>query len=202
MFIIYGQLFREKKNAKPYWSEANKQGNDYHLDFCPELNNSLFLNKTTSQELKEINKEKKKISMNNDTNNTMKNITYHRMSNSDFNLNDSYDKKKFNKSLLTMIDINDNNLSKKHSNDIIELCMKVYNKLKINLTDVIKQFKVHQVKGKNGKISDHIFLKILREHGVVLSVYEVPKLTHSFRVFSMPGVTDFVEFLQVCQLSK
>ena len=80
--------------------------------------------------------------------------------------------------------------------------MKVYNKLKINLTDVIKQFKVHQVKGKNGKISDHIFLNILREYGVILSVYEVPKLTHSFRVFSMPGVTDFVEFLQVCQLSQ
>ena len=140
--------------------------------------------------------------MNNDNNNTMKNIKYHSMTSSDFNLNDSYDKKRFNKSLLTMIDINDNNLSKKHSNDIIELCKRIYNKLKINLTDVIKSLKAYQIKGKNGKISDHIFLNILRENGVVLNVYEVPKLTHSFRVFSMPGVTDFVEFLQVCQLSK
>ena len=166
------------------------------------MNNSLFLNKTTSNELKEINKEKKKILMNNDNNNTMKNIKYHSMNSGDFNLNDSYDKKSFNKSLLTMIDINDNNLSKKHSNDIIELCKRIYNKLKINLTDVIKSLKAHQIKGKNGKISDHIFLNILRENDVVLSVYEIPKLTHSFRVFSMPGVTDFVEFLQVCQLSK
>lgn len=145
----------------------------------PGVNDSLFLNKTSSKELQEINKEKRN--------------KY---------LNESYNNTNLNKSILSIIDINDNNLSKKHSDDVIELCIKIYNKLKMNLTEVIKNLKSHQIKGKNGKILDHIFLNILRNYGVVLSIYELPKLTHSFRVFGMPNVTDYVEFLQVCQLSK
>ena len=100
------------------------------------------------------------------------------------------------------LDVNDNMILAKHAPDVLDLCLRCYNKLKLNWKEVIKQFKASHIIGQKGKILDNLFLNILRQQGVVMTVWEAPKLTHSFRVFGMSGVTDFVEFIRICQLAR
>ena len=92
-------------------------------------------------------------------------------------------------------------LLKRYPQDIIVLCKKCYDKMKNNWTETITEFKGSSVKGIKGKICDHFFKTILRNRGVILTVWEPAHLAQAFKAFGMNGVCDYMEFLRVCQLS-
>ena len=92
-------------------------------------------------------------------------------------------------------------LIKRYSVDVIDLCRRCYEKVKHCWTETITEFKSQAIKGMKGKICDHFFHTILRNRGVVLTVWEPPKITQAFHAFGMNGVSDFMEFLRVCQLT-
>ena len=92
-------------------------------------------------------------------------------------------------------------LLKRYPPDIIALCKKCYDKMKNNWTETITEFKGSSVKGIKGKICDHFFKTILRNRGVILTVWEPAHLAQAFKAFGMNGVCDYMEFLRVCQLS-
>jgi hypothetical protein len=95
----------------------------------------------------------------------------------------------------------DISLIKRYSVEIIDLCRRCYEKMKHCWTETITEFKSQSIKGMKGKIVDHYFHTILRNRGVVLTVWEPPKITQAFHAFGMNGVSDFMEFLRVCQLT-
>ena len=92
-------------------------------------------------------------------------------------------------------------LLKRYAPDVIALCKKCYDKMKNNWTETITEFKGSSIKGIKGRICDHYFKTILRNRGVILSVWEPAHLAQSFKAFGMNGVCDYMEFLRVCQLS-
>ena len=183
---------RSKNQPDPYWCLATQQKNEKHLDFPPETNNNPFLNNTgiggESIKFKNDLEKRKKMEKKNGRSGSST------LTSTPGTLNPL-----FVSSSLTEVD---HTLLKKHPSDVVALCYRCYDKFKDNLRETIKDFKAHQIVGLRGKILDHLFLSILRKHGIALNVWESPKITHSFRVFGMRGVTDFAEFLKVCQLAR
>ena len=216
LFTCLFILFREKNQSDPYWSLAVSQRNNKHLNFQPEVkvnsylrnsmpdydekNAKILLEKQNQQNEKngKYDKNGRKLSLNTTNLNAFNN---NNNSNLNFHLTGKNTRPIFTQTKTQLI-ANDNLLLSKHSNDIIELCLRCYQKLKLNWKDVIKQFKALHIIGQKGIILDNLFLRLLKDQGVIMSVWEGPKLTHSFRVFGMSGVTDFVEFIRVCQLAR
>jgi hypothetical protein len=59
-----------------------------------------------------------------------------------------------------------NDLNKKYSVDVIELCLKIYGQTKGCRKDIRKAFRDSQINGLKGKIPDQIFIQILKSRGV------------------------------------
>ena len=86
--------------------------------------------------------------------------------------------------------------------EVRELCAKAYSVLKPNWREVRLEFKKHEIPKHRGHIFNYHFMDIITNHGVVLNVWERPKVCHAFRVGGMArtGVINFDSFQRVCVL--
>lgn len=89
-----------------------------------------------------------------------------------------------------------------YDKDVYEMCAKCYTILRPSWKDVRNDFKRNQIQSFRGHIVNYNFANVLKKYGVVLSVWEQPKLAHAFRVKGMHGVVNFDDFQRVCVLTK